>query len=172
MEPITFDQKTLTLSQWATLVDVPYRTLHRRYTDGLRPPELFAPTNYHRPSRRDISHTLVTLGTKTQTLRKWASERQLPYATLKQRYLRGKRGAELLKTRHQPPTPNPKTAVLTFLGKTQSLYNWALKFNISWVVTYKRYMDGMRDPYDLLHTEQNEALLAAITDTTNATYNT
>lgn len=169
MKTITFDQKTLTLSQWATQLNVPYRTLHKRYTKGVQPPELFAPTNYHRPSRRDISHTLITLGTKTQTLRKWANELQIPYATLKQRYLRGKRGAQLLKLPRKYTHAHPNNAVLTINGEAQSLYKWAVKFNISWILAFKRFEAGARTPYDLLHTEQNKKLLTAILNTPNNT---
>jgi len=172
MKPLHFDQKTLSLQQWATTLDIPYSTLHRRYKQGLRPPELFRPPKYHKPASRDIAHTLVTLGTTTKTLRNWSNELQIPYATLKQRYIRGKRGIELLKTPRHYTTPNPDNAVLTINGQTQSLYKWALKFNISWIIAYKRYMAGARTPYALLHTEQNKDTLTAILNTSNSNQHT
>jgi hypothetical protein len=141
--------QTLSLTEWAELLSVPYNTLHKRYKAGLRPPQLFA------RNATKLADTPITYQGQTQSLRHWAKEVKLPYSVIKMRFVRGMQPPELFKPKRLPRIDIPQTPAqiqITYLGKTHTLFEWSRILKIGFDTLHKRYTAGERNPEVLLKT--------------------
>lgn len=84
---VTYNEETLTLSQWADKLGLTYTLLASRWKKGKRDPATLLSL------RRNARDTLATYGGVTKTLKKWAQDTGVPYETL---YWRHKHGKDLL----------------------------------------------------------------------------
>jgi hypothetical protein len=141
---VTYKDTQVTLSQLSKLLGIPYSTLYQRLQQGTA---LLKPRP-HKPTKRDIAHTLITHNAKTQTIRKWADELGIKYSVLKMRFMRGDRGDHLLRvssyTAHAGESPT--TVMITYLNQTRSIYNWSRRWGIGFVRPFELYQQGERNP--------------------------
>ena len=77
------------------------------------------------------TNTFVRFKGKRQTLAEWAREIELPYRLLMNRWVKGERGAVLLR-----PRDHTKDEEITFKGKTMTLREWekysGVKYQTLW----------------------------------------
>jgi hypothetical protein len=141
--PITYKSQTLTLKQWAELLNLHYPTLRARYDRGLQPPHLFA------KSHKTIATTPITYNGLTMQLRHWAKELRISYPTLRMRYTRGMQPPELFhakpKNAYNPKPHTPHAIFITHQNETRSLYAWSRVLNTGFVTAYNKYLQGERD---------------------------
>lgn len=100
---ITYQGVTKTARQWSEEANiiVSYDTILSRRRAGQTGEEIFGDrSNIPRCNRRKAR--LVTIGEESHSLKDWATQRDIAYSTLRMRYHRGVRGAELL----VPVAPN------------------------------------------------------------------
>lgn len=138
---------TLSLTEWAELLSIPYNTLYKRYKAGLRPPQLFE----HNTTQ--LADTPITYLGQTQSLRHWAKDVKLPYSVVKMRFVRGTRPPELFKPKQLQRLDIPRTPAqiqITYLGKTHTLFEWSRTLKIGFDTLYNRFTAGERDPQTLL----------------------
>lgn len=88
---IKINEETRTLSEWAEISGVPYKTLQRRLNTGWKEEDLLLPKGYQFKSTR--------INGVEKSLSDWAKEAGLTYTTVQRRYDRGIRGIDLLKTK-------------------------------------------------------------------------
>lgn len=88
-------------------------------------------------SNNTKQNTWVKYEGKRMTLAEWARHLEVPYHLLINRWVKGKRGAELLQPRlEKAHTP----AMATFNGQTKSLKEWAKASGIAYATLYYRYI--------------------------------
>ena len=92
---ITYEGETRTLKDWAEHLGAPYNLLQSRLKAGKTGLALFTPDKHVATNLPDYAHMQVTHNDLTMNLKQWATHLSIPYATLRIRYARGKRGAEL-----------------------------------------------------------------------------
>lgn len=80
---ITWDGKTMTMSQWAEHLGCKRGLLNSRWKAGLRGAELFAPAKW-------VRGTTVTHNGETTTLHELSAKTGVPYPTLRWRYKHGR----------------------------------------------------------------------------------
>ncbi|MBB6452772.1 hypothetical protein HNQ94_001218 [Salirhabdus euzebyi] len=93
---ITIKGKTKTVSEWAEISGLPYKTLQRRLYTGCKEENLLAPVG----SIYDHKF-LIEINGEKKTMNQWAKEVGLHFSTVKRRYQRGIRGEDLLRPGRQ-----------------------------------------------------------------------
>lgn len=100
----------------------------------------------------DISNATITHNGVTLPLREWAESLNIPYATLRMRYARGKRdAADLLRPSYGPGrVSNIGSVMLTRDGATKTIMEWCEQLQLPYKTVCNRWRRGERDVNTLL----------------------
>lgn len=92
---IRFKDQNLPIKEWSRQTGIPVATIRYRHNKGLSPEEVLAPIrDEHKRSGRGDDLKVAHNG-KTQSLKEWALETGIPYATLYRRLYEKKQSPAL-----------------------------------------------------------------------------
>jgi hypothetical protein len=84
------------------------------------------------------TNNFVRFNGKRQTLAEWARELEVPYQLLMNRWVRGERGAVLLR-----PRVHTKNDAVTYKGKTMTLREWVVHSGVKYQTLWYRNKNGI-----------------------------
>lgn len=125
-ETIEFQDRTLTVTQWAKELGVTPSTIRRRHRRGI-------PIDH---VHRDCSP--ITFMNRTMTIQQWSGELGIPAATIAERRRRGLPPQQVLSTERLPRL----VITLTYQGRTLNIHAWAAELGLPIWLVIQRYRKG------------------------------